>query len=95
VCSLTDTEVILRDGEEWKTRDQVESLSVSESVRTIIQSRVDRLESDSKLTLQAAAVIGPVFQRRILSRIIPPEVNLDNAPDHTEEKQLSLHLGVA
>jgi len=79
VRSLIDSEAILREGEEWKTVKEVESMTVSENVQSVIQSRVDRLESDSKQTLQTAAVIGPLVRRKILGQIVPAEINLDSA----------------
>jgi predicted ATPase len=44
--------------------------AIPDSVRGVLQSRVDRLPSQVKIVLQHAASIGPVFREGILTRLL-------------------------
>ena len=46
---------------------------VPAGLRDVLMARVDRLPVASKAALQHAAVIGPVFRRRILEELLGPE----------------------
>ncbi|HTE49247.1 MAG TPA: protein kinase [Kofleriaceae bacterium] len=48
---------------------------VPSGLRDVLMARVDRLPVASKAALQHAAVIGPVFRRRILEELLGPEVH--------------------
>ena len=43
-------------------------MAVPESIQSVILSRVDRLEAETRHVLQSAAVIGRLFRRRLVAR---------------------------
>jgi class 3 adenylate cyclase len=67
VRSLIDAGMLHRAGDRWRAREEITSVAVPESIQSVILSRVDRLEEESKQVLQSAAVIGRLFPRRLLA----------------------------
>ncbi len=59
-----------------------------ENVRSVILSRVDRLEERFKGVLAAAAVIGRLFQRQVLQSLMVTEIDLDDALSELEDRAL-------
>ncbi len=49
---------------------QLGALEIPASVHDVLAARIDRLDDDSKMALQAAAVIGRYFRRDALERLI-------------------------
>ncbi|OSM02525.1 putative adenylate/guanylate cyclase [Magnetofaba australis IT-1] len=70
VQSLWDEEVIERASDGairlLKEPDQV---AIPSSIQGMIIARIDKLQSDLKETLHAAAVIGPVFKHALIQRV--------------------------
>ncbi len=56
---------------ESQTYQHLNTLNLPDTVQDVIFTRVDRLSDDEKLTLKVAAVIGPTFQRSLLSAVHP------------------------
>jgi predicted ATPase/class 3 adenylate cyclase len=79
IRSLIDTGMVYREGGAWRAREGIEGLSVPESIQSVIQSRVDRLEQDLRHVLQSAAVIGRLFQGRLLGQVMQKEGELERA----------------
>src|SRR5205807_4794846 len=50
-------------------REDIEAVSVPESVQSVIASRVDRLRPELQQVLQSAAVIGRLFRPRLLEQV--------------------------
>jgi class 3 adenylate cyclase/tetratricopeptide (TPR) repeat protein len=71
VRSLIDAGTLVRskDGEHWKTAGPVEEFTIPDNVQSLLISRIDRLENQSKRTLQLASVIGRSFYEKILAQI--------------------------
>jgi tetratricopeptide (TPR) repeat protein len=44
------------------------------SLKEVIQARMDRLSRDAKAVLQYAAVLGPLFRRRVIDEVAPVDV---------------------
>jgi class 3 adenylate cyclase/tetratricopeptide (TPR) repeat protein len=77
VRALIDDGTIARDATTWKiTRDDAE-IRLPESLQAVLAARIDKLEADSRGTLQAAAVIGRTFLYRILAAICEASDKLD------------------
>ena len=85
IRSLIDTRMIYRDGGSWKSQKGAESVAVPESVRSIVLSRVDRLEEDLRRVLEAASVIGRLFRRRVLESVTQRGTDLGRALSELEE----------
>jgi class 3 adenylate cyclase/tetratricopeptide (TPR) repeat protein len=65
---------------------QLESLPVPENVQALIGSRLDRLESAPKQTLQAASVVGHVFWRGAVQRLTESDGHVDDAIAELERR---------
>ena len=61
---------------------------VPTTVQSIIQSRVDRIDDEPRRALQSAAVIGRVFSRSLLEKMVGPELDLDRALWQLEQHDL-------
>jgi DNA-binding SARP family transcriptional activator len=70
VRALIDSGRLYQDGDVWRARPRASDPAVPESVQSVIQSRVDRLEPQARGVLVTAAVMGRVFRRRVLERVI-------------------------
>ncbi len=67
--SLIDGGQVVRDGEHWRaTRDILEA-TIPETLAGVLSARIDRLPDATKRVAQTAAVIGRVFQHRILETV--------------------------
>jgi class 3 adenylate cyclase/tetratricopeptide (TPR) repeat protein len=77
VNSLIESEVLVRDGENWKLTGSLQDSTVSSTVHGIIAGRLDRLEKESKRVLQEASVIGRSFLYEILQRISQLQEDMD------------------
>src|SRR5205807_1906803 len=65
---LIDRGVIYQEEGEWKVREASDTvLTVPDTVKSVILSRIDRLEREVRQVLQCASVIGRVFQHRLLT----------------------------
>jgi tetratricopeptide (TPR) repeat protein len=88
VRSLIDGGLVYHDGTVWRARAEIGELAVPESVQSVILSRVDRLDEEVRRVLQSAAVIGRLFQRRLLGQVTQKEAELDHALRELEDRQL-------
>jgi class 3 adenylate cyclase/tetratricopeptide (TPR) repeat protein len=82
--SLMDEKLIVVDGHQARMAADIRSLEIPETIEAVIAARLDRLEPENKHTLQRAAVIGRIFERRVLARLDPEKAgeaaqNLDRA----------------
>jgi predicted ATPase/class 3 adenylate cyclase len=77
VRSLLDDGTIARGPEGWRVTRSAAEIQLPESLQAVIAARIDRLETESRETLQAAAVIGRTFLYRILATIREASDTLD------------------
>ncbi len=75
--SLVESERLLydADAERWSV-DRSEPLGLPESVRDVIDRRVDRLGDETREALTLAAVIGRTFELELLQRLVGTESGL-------------------
>ncbi len=71
----------------WSMR-AVSMLPVPESIQSVVLSRIDRLTPQVKRVLYAAAVIGRLFQLKLLEMIVPQETDIEQALSRLEEMAL-------
>jgi DNA-binding SARP family transcriptional activator/class 3 adenylate cyclase/regulation of enolase protein 1 (concanavalin A-like superfamily) len=69
VRTLIDGDVLYRDGDRWRARRLLASVTVPATLQSIILSRIDRLAPVKKTYLQAAAVLGRLFRPRLVDAI--------------------------
>ena len=55
IRSLIDRDLVYREGEDWKAREEISDLDVPDMVQSLVLARVDRLEVDSKNVLEYAS----------------------------------------
>jgi class 3 adenylate cyclase/tetratricopeptide (TPR) repeat protein len=67
--SLIDDGQVVREADHWRaTRDIIEA-TIPETLAGVLSSRIDRLPDATKRVAQTAAVIGRVFQHRVLESV--------------------------
>jgi adenylate cyclase len=57
------------DGKRWIVTDLIEGITVPDTLQGVLMSRLDRLPPDTKRIAQQAAVIGRIFQQRVLVKL--------------------------
>ncbi len=87
VRALIETGLLFRSDGEWNARS-AGTLPVPDSIQSVILSRVDRLPPELKRVLYAAAVIGRLFQPKLLKVIVPPGTDVESALYRLEEAAL-------
>ncbi len=88
IKSLIERNIILKDPVRYKLTEQTEDIEIPETIQEIILARVDRLEEHSKMTIQAASVIGREFTLKLLAR--QEELERQSKQYIKELKQLEL-----
>jgi adenylate cyclase len=76
----------------WRLRDELAGLVVPETVQSVIQSRVDRLDRTLRQILQCASVIGSVFSLSILETLMPGEGDLRPGLSELEKRALIFRM---
>jgi ABC-type oligopeptide transport system substrate-binding subunit/class 3 adenylate cyclase len=74
---LMEQDLIVQDEEGWRATEELEAMSIPDTLQGVLLARIDRLEEDVRRTLQMASVIGKTFLYRILETIAEAEVQLD------------------
>ena len=84
--SLLDAAVLVIEGGKVVATRAIESADVPETLQGVLAARIDRLTSETKRALQHAAVIGRIFQERVLA-LLDPEASetSERLPDSLEE----------
>jgi class 3 adenylate cyclase/tetratricopeptide (TPR) repeat protein len=80
--ALIDAEMVVIEAGKALATDNIHDLKaidIPDTVHGVISARIDRLPPDRKATLQAASVIGRVFQRRVLEHLSPRSTDTDLA----------------
>jgi class 3 adenylate cyclase/tetratricopeptide (TPR) repeat protein len=67
--SLIDQGQVVRDGEHWRATRTILDASIPETLAGVLSARIDRLPDATKRVAQTAAVIGRVFQHRVLESV--------------------------
>jgi tetratricopeptide (TPR) repeat protein len=71
VRMLIEEGLVERRGDRWVARPEAAEVRVPDSVEALIRARLDTLPVPERATLQAAAVVGRVFQRSAVAAIAP------------------------
>jgi len=74
---LIEQDLIVQDEDGWQATEELEEMSIPDTLQGVLLARIDRLEEDVRRTLQMAAVIGKSFLYRILETISEAEMQLD------------------
>jgi len=77
IRSLIETKQIVQENGHWKALSDEAKISLPNTLRGVLSARVDRLAETPKHVLQNAAVIGRLFDLRILRRLTGLNGGLD------------------
>ena len=90
VRSLIDQGVVERaaTGLKWKEGALVSDIAIPDSIQALLMARIDRLDEQTRSTLQAASVIGRAFYFRILETISESAIALDKQINTLERAEL-------
>jgi predicted ATPase len=90
VRSLVEQEVVRRteDGLQWNTSKSIRDISIPDTLQALLMARMDRLDRDTRATLQLASVIGRAFYHRVLRAISDSAVALDRHLSALERVEL-------
>jgi ABC-type oligopeptide transport system substrate-binding subunit/class 3 adenylate cyclase len=77
--SLIDQHILVRDVRRgtWEVTQDTIRIAIPDTLQGVLVSRIDRLERETRRVLQIAAVIGRVFQYRVLSLVVKMDGDLD------------------
>jgi len=88
VCSLIDSGAVCQEGNAWHVGQKATSLTIPESIQSVILSRIDCLDERLQRVLKAASVVGRVFRLRVLAHTLGQEPELENMLWDLEDRAL-------
>ncbi len=88
IRSLIETKQIVRENSHWKAVSETANVSLPNTLRGVLNARIDRLPETPKHVLQDAAVIGRLFDLRILKRLTSLNGGLDAHIQYLKEATL-------
>jgi len=80
------------DGRQWVVTSVIEGMTVPDTLQGVLMARLDRLGSGTKRIAQQAAVIGRVFQQRVLLKLAEDVARLEADLSHLEREELIREL---
>ena len=94
IRSFIDTETVVRDAEYWRATMENAEITPSDTLQSVILSRVDRLDSDPKEILQVASIVGDSFALPLLEQVTKSPSNLSHSLRELERTELLQHRRV-
>jgi class 3 adenylate cyclase/tetratricopeptide (TPR) repeat protein len=88
IRSLIETKQIVHENNQWKAVGDEAKISLPNTLRGVLSARIDRLAETPKYVLQNAAVIGRLFDVRILRRLTGLNGGLDPQIQYLQEVSL-------
>ena len=88
IRSLIDRELVVRENSHWKATQDIENITVPDTLAGVINARLDRLDESSRRVAQTASVIGREFRFDTLSDIHDTRQNLNGALAELEQREL-------
>jgi adenylate cyclase len=76
----------------WAVTDRIEGMTVPDTLQGVLMARLDRLGRETKRVAQQAAVIGRVFQQRVLMKVAEDVARLEADLSHLEREELIREL---
>ena len=76
----------------WVVTPKIEGLKVPDTLQGVLMARLDRLAPDTRRTAQEAAVIGRIFQERVLERLADDVAKLESELNYLEREELIREL---
>ena len=80
------------DGRRWVASSQIQGMTVPDTLQGVLMARLDRLELGTKRVVQQAAVIGRIFQQRVLLKVAEDVARLEADLSELEREELIREL---
>jgi class 3 adenylate cyclase/tetratricopeptide (TPR) repeat protein len=78
IRSLVDGGVVIRENGHWRATGAVADFAIPGTLLGVITARLDRLSDESRLAVQAAAVLGRTFTPAALAAVLDAPLALDS-----------------
>ncbi|MBQ11285.1 MAG: hypothetical protein CMJ45_07040 [Planctomyces sp.] len=95
IRTLIDTGAVIRDdsGMRWCVDAKVEDIPIPENLQALLTARIDRLDDDTRRTLQLSSVIGRSFHHGVLKLISGSSAALDRQLSTLQRVELIREAG--
>lgn len=91
IRALLDSGHLVWEEDGIQLRGDVDEIHIPNTLQGVIEARIDRLQSEEKITLQTASVIGRIFGKQVLEYLIENQkraVSLNPALSNLQDKEL-------
>ena len=88
VRGLIDASALVRDSAGWSCRAEVDAAAVPPTIQALLLTRLDRLRPHARRLLQEAAVLGHVFDAKLLRLIASESTEFEASLDLLVEAEL-------
>ena len=72
----------------WTAKQDIEAISIPDTLQGVLTARIDRLQTDTRHILQLASVIGRIFLYRVLAALAEEEHQLENKLSVLQREEL-------
>jgi class 3 adenylate cyclase/tetratricopeptide (TPR) repeat protein len=72
----------------WQATQQIENVTVPDTIQGLLIARIDRLDEDLKRVVRRAAVIGRAFLYRVLNAVLDDDRQLEGQLDQLQSVEL-------
>jgi class 3 adenylate cyclase/tetratricopeptide (TPR) repeat protein len=86
--TLIEEGTLSRDNGNWQITRTVDVTEIPDTLQGVLTARIDRLDEAMKGVVQIAAVVGRVFQRHVLDRVVDDPSILDHCLAQLEIAQI-------
>ena len=76
--TLIEEGTLVRDNGAWRITRAIDAAEIPDTLQGVLTARIDRLGEPVKRVVQIAAVVGRVFQRYVLDRVVEDPSILDD-----------------
>ena len=74
---MVDGGVIVREGEDWTATTDLAAIQAPPAISALLAARLDRLPDDERAVLEAASVVGEVFERSSVRALVHESIRSD------------------
>lgn len=71
IRELIEVGILIREGDRWRAARPVAAIEIPDNILGVLLARIDRLPHAAKHVLQAASVIGRLFELDVLKHVLP------------------------
>jgi class 3 adenylate cyclase/tetratricopeptide (TPR) repeat protein len=86
--TLIEEGALTKDNGRWHVTRSVDVMEIPDTLQGVLTARIDRLDESVKRVVQIAAVVGRVFQRYVLYRVVDDPGSLDDCLAQLQQAQI-------